>query len=99
DAILREIIGPNLVRAIARFHHAAPLVADGIILLLALDIEQPAAQDLERFGAVLELAPLVLTFDDHAGRQMRDLHGAVRRVHALTAGAPGGRDVEAQVFL
>src|SRR5688572_2589284 len=92
DAVLGEVVGSDLVRAVARFHHTASFVANGGILLLALDLEQPAAKDLERLRAILELTALVLTFDDHAGRKVRDLDGAVRRVHALTAGTPRSGD-------
>src|SRR4051812_46060759 len=99
QTILRKVVGADLLGAIAAADHAAPLVANAVGLLLLLDVEQAATQHLHGFGAVLQLAALVLAFDDHTGRQMRDLHGAVRGVHALTAGTAGSRDVDLQVLL
>ena len=94
DAVLRVVVGADLLRALARADHAAALGADGGVLLLALDVEQAAAQDLHRLRLVLELRALVLALDDHARRHVHDLDGAVRRVDALPAGAARCRDVD-----
>src|SRR5688500_6422302 len=99
QAILREIVGADLLRAITGFDHAAALVALGVVLLMLLDVEQPALQDLHRLGAVLQLAALVLTFDDDAARHVRDLHRAIGSVHALSARAARGRDVDLEIAL
>src|SRR5688572_27199956 len=99
DAVLREVVGADLLRAFAGADHAAALVADRVVLLLLLEVEQAALEHLEGARLVLDLAALVLALDDHAGGQVGDLHGAVGGVHGLPAGAAGGRDVETQVFV
>src|SRR5690606_9744932 len=83
----------------AALHHSAPLVPLLLGLLLALDLEQTTAQDLHRFRAVLDLAALVLALDRDAARDVRDLHRAVGRVHALTARAAGRGDIDFQIAL
>src|SRR5690242_8798617 len=52
NAILREIIGPDLLAAVARSHHAAPLGADLLLLLFQLDLVQARAKHAFRLGAV-----------------------------------------------
>src|SRR5688572_2503000 len=99
DAVLREVVGADLLRTFAGAHHAAAFVADLVLLLLELQVEQAATQHLERARLVLDLTAFVLTLDDHAGGQVRDLHGAVRGVDRLPARPARGRDVETQVLL
>src|SRR5439155_25135424 len=95
-AVLRIIVGSNLLAALAGADHPATLGGELRLLLLALDVEKAALQHLERLRLVLQLRALVLALDDEAGRLVLDLNGAVRRVDALPAGpaAPGDRDLE-----
>ena len=58
---------------------------------------QARAQHLHRPFLVLVLRALVLTTGDDAGRQMRNAHGRVRRVHVLAALAPRPVRVDAQL--
>ena len=44
NAILREIIGADLLAAVAGAHHAAPLRADFFLLLLELHLVEPRTQ-------------------------------------------------------
>src|SRR5690606_41066823 len=98
QAILGEVVGANLLGTIPGLDHGAPFIAYRFGLLALLQLEQPAAQNLQPLGLVLDLAAFILAAYDHAGRQMRDLDGAVGRVHSLTAWTAGGRDIEAQIL-
>src|SRR5690606_14443839 len=99
ESVLGKVVGADLLGAVAALHHSAPLVPLLLGLLLALDLEQTTAQDLHRFRAVLDLAALVLALDRDAARDVRDLHRAVGRVHALTARAAGRGDIDFQIAL
>jgi hypothetical protein len=98
-AVLRVVVGADLLAALGGADHAAALGGERRLLLLALDLEEARSQHLERLRLVLQLRALVLALDDHAARLVQDLDGAVRRVDALTAGAAarGDRDLEVLV--
>ncbi len=66
DPVLREVVGPDLVRAVARPDHRPPGRRVGRALLLLLEVVQPRAQHGHRLGLVLVLALLVLDLDDEA---------------------------------
>ena len=55
------------------FHPVGKIGA--VILFALLDFKQTGTQYLHRFVSVFELASLILTLDNHAGRQMRDANG------------------------
>src|SRR5207248_2955428 len=59
QAILREVVGPDLVRPIAGADHRAPGEGFGLALLATLLLEEPRAQHGQRLGLVLVLALLV----------------------------------------
>ena len=87
DAVLREVVGPDLLRPIARADHRAPRGGLRLVRLALLHLEQAGAQHGHRLGLVLVLALLVLDRDHEAGRQVGDAHGRVGRVDALAARA------------
>src|SRR5207253_1585826 len=99
DAILRIVVGADLLRARTRPHLGEP--RRGLLgrLPLALGLVEARAQDSHRLVAVLQLRALVLHRDDDPGREVRDPHGRVRRVHRLTARTGRAEDVDLQVFL
>src|SRR5262249_32237853 len=55
EAILREVVSANLLRALAGADHGAALGTDCRLLLLAFDIHQARAQNLERLRLILQL--------------------------------------------
>src|SRR2546421_6839897 len=99
DAILRKVVGPDFGRAIARAHLRASLPGAGGFLFGDHLVEQARAQHLERLDLVLQLALLVLALDHEVRGQVRDAHGAVGRVDALTAWSLGAEHVDPEVLL
>ena len=97
DAVLREIVGPDLLRALAGADLRPPGGRLLRLLPLPLDLVQPRSQHAQRLLLVLELGLLVLHRDDEARRQVRDPDGRVGRVHALTARAGRAVDVDLEV--
>src|SRR5688572_5528868 len=89
DAVLRKVVGPDLLRSISGAHLRAPLARPRGFLLRHHAIEEARAQDLERLDLVLELRFLILALYFEPGRQMGDADRAVGRVDALAAGAAG----------
>ena len=96
-AVLREVVGADPLAAIDRAHLGAPRVRRLLLCLLLGDGEKPGPQDPQGLFAVLQLALLVLAGDDRAGGQVGDAHRRVGRVDALSTGAGGTEDVDAQV--
>ena len=93
-APLGEVVGPDLLRALAGADLGAPVGGQLGLLLGDLGLVEPRAQDLERALAVLQLRLLVLHRDDDAGRLVRDADGRVGRVDRLPARARGAVDVD-----
>ena len=81
---LLEVVGPDLLGSST----TADLRAAKVPYLRGRSIlgclEQPTAQHEHGLGAVLDLALLVLHGDDDACRQVRDSHGRIGGVDALT---------------
>ena len=69
DAILFEIVGANLLGAIAGADLRAALGRNRILLLLRLHLEKSRSQHAHRLLAVLDLRLLVLHRYDQTGRQ------------------------------
>src|SRR5688500_15294619 len=67
DAVLREVVGPHLLAAVAPADHGLARRRIGRTLLLDLQVEQSRAQHGQRLGLVLVLALLVLDLDHQAG--------------------------------
>src|SRR3546814_6250594 len=90
DAALREIVGADAFRAVARADHRAARARAFGVQALAFGLVEPGAQDAERLGLVLVLRFLVLLDDDEAGGQMGDAHRRIGGVDRLADGP--GRD-------
>jgi hypothetical protein len=86
DPVLGVVVGPDLVRPVARPDHRLAGSGIRLALLLPLGLLEPGAEHREGLGLVLVLALLILDLDDHAGRQVGDAHRRVGRVHRLPAG-------------
>ena len=67
-------------------------------LLVAFVLEEAGAEDFQGGGFVFLLRTSVLTADDFSGRDMQDLHSGVGGVDALSAGAAGAADFDAEVL-
>src|SRR5216683_1233047 len=98
DAGLREVVSANSFRTVARADHRTAGLGDLRVLLRVGSLEQPRPQNLERTRLVLVLGLLIPADDHHPARDMRNPHGGVRRVDALTAGPRRTHYVDAQVF-
>src|SRR5829696_7925014 len=96
-APLREVVGADLGRAVARADLGLPQGALLLGPLAHLALQQARLQYPHGLLLVLELALLVLAGDDQAGGLVRDPDRRVRRVHALPTGAAGTVDVDLQV--
>src|SRR5215210_1670938 len=99
DAVVGEVVGPNLLAALARADLRAALLAALRGLALLLRLEQPGTQHAHGLGPVLVLALLVLDGDDEPGGKVGDPHSRVGRVDALPAGTARPIDVDAEVLL
>src|SRR5436190_592713 len=55
DAVLRIVVRADLLAPLARSDHSAALGGDRGVLLLALDVEEAAAENLQCLRFVLEL--------------------------------------------
>src|SRR5215204_5554879 len=97
--VLREVVRPNLLRALARPDLRTARRCELGLLLLALVLVEPRSKHAHRLRLVLELRLLVLHRDDGAGGNVRDAHGGVGRVHALAARPGRAVDVDLQVVL
>ena len=96
-APLREVVGADLLGALARAHLRAALGRDLRRLLGQLALVQAGAQHPHRLLPVLKLGLLVLHRDDDPGRLVREAHGRVRRVDGLPARPRGAVDVHLEV--
>ena len=99
DPALGEIIGADAFRTVARADHRLARAGALARQPLALELEQPRAQHLERLGLVLVLRFLVLLDDDQAGRQVGDADRTVGGVDRLAAGPGRAIDVDAQILV
>jgi len=97
-AILGLVVRANLLGAVAVTdlrEARGPLLG---LLLLELHLVEAGTQHLHADLAVLDLRALLLRLHHRVGRQVRDAHGGVGRVHALTSGARRAVRVDAQVL-
>src|SRR5438874_6952632 len=99
DAILWEVVGPDLGRAITGAHLRPSLASTGGLLLGDHLVEQARAQHFERLDLVLQLALLVLALHHEIRGQVGDADGAVGRVDALTARSLGAEHVDPEVLV
>ena len=91
DAVLREVVGADLLAAVAGAHHAAALGAERRLLLFELHLIEPRTQHALGLGAVLDLRFFVLAGDHQAGGQVGEAHRRVSGVHRLAARARRSR--------
>ena len=82
---LREVVGTNLLRAIAGSDLTSSGFGLGIVLLLAFQIVELRAKQSKSLLLILQLRLFRLTVDDNSGGVMRQSHGRVRRIDALSA--------------
>ena len=97
-AILWEVVGANLLAAVAGAHLPLTLGVYGILLFLLLLCKEAAAQDLQRLILVLELTALVLALHHRTCGDMGHTDGAGGLVDVLTARTGGAEGVNAQVL-
>jgi hypothetical protein len=87
DAVLREVVRANPLRAIHRADLALANDGRGGVDLLLLPGEHPRAQHTHAGLAVLQLALLVLHRHDDSRGEVGDANGRVGRVDRLATGA------------
>ncbi len=95
-ARLREVVGPDLLGAVARTDQGPALCGVLFVFFPLLCFEEPGAQNLEGLFLVLPLAAALLALDLDPGGQVGDLHRRVGGVDVLPArpARPGGLDVQ-----
>ena len=94
-AALREVVGADALRAVARAHlRRARWPA--FLCALPLDVVKPGLEHLQRDLAVAVLRFLRRGHHDPGGK-MGDAHRRIGGVHVLPAGARGAHRVDAQV--
>src|SRR6266702_4628565 len=99
DAILGEVVGPDLLGSVPGAHLGPALAGAGRFLLGDHLVEQARAQHLHRPDLVLELALLVLALDHEVRGQVGDAHRAVGRVDALAARPLRAEHVDPEIFV
>src|ERR1043165_5433662 len=86
DAILREVVGTNLLASLTRAHLSLTVLRDFRFLLLPLRLDDSGPQSPHRLIAILQLRPFVLATHHHTGRNMGDPHRRFCRIDALASG-------------
>ena len=99
EPVLGEVVGADLLRALARPDLRAPGRRLLRLLALALGLVEARAEHAHRLLLVLELRLLVLHRDDDPARDVRDPHGGVGRVDGLAARPGRAVDVDLQVLV
>ena len=97
-AVLRKVVGADLLAAVAGAHLPLTLGVDGILLFLLLLCKEAAAQDLQRLILVLELTALVLALHHRTCGDMGHTDGAGGLVDVLTARTGGAEGINAQIL-
>src|ERR1043165_3869253 len=97
DPALREVVGADALRAVARPDEALSR-GGGLRLLLALLLVADARREhAQRLLAVLVLRARILALHHDARRQVRDADRGVGLVDVLAAGAGGAEGVDAKI--
>src|SRR5262249_50984884 len=97
-AILRKVIGSNLLATVSGAYLRFPILSDIFALFLQSHIVEPRAKDPKRFGSVLNLRLFVLARNHQSCGQMSDSDGGVSSVPRLPARARGAERVDSQIF-
>ena len=95
---LREVVGTDLLGAVARSDLAAALRRLLTRFLLQFEFVQFRTQNAHRLISVLQLALLVLTGDHDTRREVRQAHRRVRGVDTLSAVSGRTEYVDTYVF-
>ena len=95
---LREVVGTDLLRAVAAPHLAFSQRRLLTRLLLLLDLIQTRPEHTEGLFLVLQLGTLILAGDDDPGRTVRDPDRAGGLVDMLSAGTAGTIGVDIAVI-
>ena len=81
---LREVVGSDLLRAVAGSNLASSHLRLCVVPLLLLNVIQLGAQECECLRLVLDLRLFCLTVHNDTGRIMRQTHRRVRRIDTLS---------------
>src|ERR1035438_4817348 len=76
DTVLREVVGADLLAAIAAAHHRPALLGQRVLLLLLFHFVQAGAQHAHSFLSILDLRLLVLTAHDRIDRKSTRLNSS-----------------------
>src|ERR1019366_106905 len=98
EAVLRKIVGADLLRTVARAHHLLAFFRQRVLLLLHFDFVQTRAQNAHAFFAVLDLRLLILTADHRVRRNVRDPDRRISRIHRLPARPRRTKCIDAQIL-
>lgn len=99
DSALREVICADFGRSIAGADLSFPHSRSIGLLLGDAPVEEARAQDLHRFGLVLNLGALVLLRHDDSGRQVRDAYSRVGGVYPLAPRARSAVDIDPKLLV
>ncbi len=97
NAVLRRVVGADLLGAVARADLRQALGAFSGLLFGQHLLVQACTKNGHSSDLVLQLAFLVLRLNHQTRRKVRDAHGGVGGVNALAARAAGAEHVDAQV--
>ena len=98
DPVFLEVVGPDLLAAVAAPYLSAPGLGHLRLLLLPSHFEQSGLEHAQRLRLVLDLRFLVLAAHHQPGRKVGDAHRRIGGVHALAAGSRGTKRVHAQIL-
>src|SRR5579871_164638 len=98
DAVLREVVGADLLAAVAGAYHAAAFSAERGLLLLEFDFVETGAQHALRLGTILDLRLLILAGDHQPSGKVSDANRRVGGVYRLPAWTRGTERIDANVL-
>src|SRR5438477_8671315 len=98
EPVLREVIGSDLLAAIARLDHRSALFRQCFLLLLHLNLVQASPQHAHALFPVLNLRFLVLATHHRVGWNVRDPYRRIGGIHRLPTWAGGAERIDAQVL-
>src|SRR5579859_896519 len=97
-AVLREVVGADLLAAVAAANLRFALLGQRLLLLFHLHLIKTGAEHAHAFFTVLDLRLLVLAADNRIGRQVCDAYGRVSRIYRLAARTRRTERIDAQVL-
>src|SRR6266540_6837262 len=83
-AVLREVVGANLLGPLARAHLRAAARIDLLALFALLAVEEAGTEDRHSLRPVLQLRALVLANGDYARREVGDADGGLILLDVLS---------------